>query len=170
MAWRSIYKIKCLCVKGDLPTLILSFLFERQQRVVVNWQESAWLTIKSSVPQVHLLVHWFLYIYIYTNNLSGNLKSNVNLFADDTSMFSVARDPINTSQKLKTDFDGVSLWANIWKMSFNPDPSKQAQKVILLLKINKVYHSPFLFNNSTIQQISTFRNTSWWRAYVQTSY
>ena len=32
----SIYKIKCLCLKGDLPTLILSFLFERQQRVVVN--------------------------------------------------------------------------------------------------------------------------------------
>ena len=110
------------------------------------------------------------YIYIYTNNLSGNLKSNVNLFADDTSMFSVVRDPINTSQKLKTDFDGVSLWANIWKMSFNPDQSEQAQKVILLLKINKVYHPPFLFNNSTIQQISTFRDTSSWRAYVQTSY
>ena len=157
-----------MCLKGDLPTLILSFLFERQQRVVVNWQESEWLTIKSSVPQVQLLVHWFL--YIYTNNLSGNLKSNVNLFADDTSMFSVVRDPINTSQKLKTDFDGVSLWANIWKMSFNPDQSEQAQKVILLLKINKVYHPPFLFNNSTIQQISTFRDTSSWRAYVQTSY
>ena len=39
-------------------------------------------------------------------------------------------------------------------MSFNPDPSKQAQEVIFSRKINKVYHPPILFNNSTVQQIS----------------
>ena len=40
-------------------------------------------------------------------------------------------------------------------MSFNPDPSKQAQGVIFSHKINKVHHPPLLFNNSTIQQISS---------------
>ena len=40
-------------------------------------------------------------------------------------------------------------------MSFNPDPSKQAQEVIFSQKINKVYHPPLLFNNSTVQQISS---------------
>ena len=39
-------------------------------------------------------------------------------------------------------------------MSFSPDPSKQAQEVIFSRKINKVYHPPLLFNNSTIRQIS----------------
>ena len=68
-------------------------------------------------------------------------------------MFSVIRDPINTSQKLNNDLHKVSLWAYKWKMSFNPDPSKQAQEVIFLRKINKVHHPPLLFNNSTIQQI-----------------
>ena len=34
------YKIKCIGVKGDLLALIESFLFERQQRVVLNGQKS----------------------------------------------------------------------------------------------------------------------------------
>ena len=40
-------------------------------------------------------------------------------------------------------------------MSFDPDPSKQAQEVIFSRKINKVYHPTLLFNNSTVQQISS---------------
>ena len=38
-------------VKGDLLALIESLLFERQQKVVLNEQESEWLTIKAGVPQ-----------------------------------------------------------------------------------------------------------------------
>ena len=38
-------------VRGDLLALIKSFLFERQQRVFLNGQESAWLTIKAGVSQ-----------------------------------------------------------------------------------------------------------------------
>ena len=68
-------------------------------------------------------------------------------------MFSVVRDPINTSQELNNDLHTVSLWDYTWKMSFNPDPSKQAQEVIFSRKINNVHHPPLLFNNSTIQQI-----------------
>ena len=70
-------------------------------------------------------------------------------------MFLVVPDPINTSQKLNNDLHKVSLWSYKWKMYFNPDPPKQAQEVIFSRKINKVHHSPLLFNNSTIQQISS---------------
>ena len=150
---KGFHKIKCIWVKGDLRALIESFLFERQQRVILNGQESEWLTIKAGVPQGSILSPLFFYIYI--NDLSGTLESNVKLFADNTSMFSVVRDPINTSQKLKNDLDKGSLWANKWKMSFNPDPSKQAKEIIFSGKINKVYHLPILLNNSTIHQISS---------------
>ena len=53
-------------------------------------------------------------------------------------MFSVFSDPTNTSQKLNKDLD-KGLWANKWKMSFNPDPSKQAQEVIFFREVTKVY-------------------------------
>ena len=70
-------------------------------------------------------------------------------------MFLVVHDPINTSQNLNNDLHKVSLWAYKWKMSFNPDPSKQAQELFFSRKINKIHHPPLLFNNSTIQQISS---------------
>ena len=73
-------------VKGDLLALIEYSLFERQQRVVLNGQGSEWLTIKAGVPQGSILDPLF---FIYINHLS-----NVNLFADDTSMFSIVHDPI----------------------------------------------------------------------------
>ena len=148
-----IYKIKCMGVKGDLLALIESFFFKRQQRVALNRQESEWLKSKLVCLRVQFLVHCFFLICI--NDLSDNLESNVKLFADDTTMFSVVRDPINTSQELNNDLHKVSLWTYKWKMSFNPDPSKQAQEVIFSRKINKVHHPPLLFNNSTIQQISS---------------
>ena len=50
--------------------------------------------------------------FIYTNDLSGNLDSNVKLFADDASMYLVVRDPINTSQKLNIYLDTFRLWSN----------------------------------------------------------
>ena len=67
-------------------------------------------------------------------------------------MFSVVRDPINTLQELNNDLHKVSLWAYKCKMSFDPDPSKQAQEVNFSWKINKVHHPPLLFNNSTINK------------------
>ena len=73
---------------------------------------------------------WSIIFFIYINNLSDNLESNVKLFAHDTLMFSVVRDPINTSEKQNNDLHKVSLWTYKGKLSFNPDPSKQAQEVM----------------------------------------
>ena len=58
---RFIYKTKWMAVKGDLLTLIESFLFERQQRVVLNGQESGnqiWCA-----SGCNYLVHYFLKVY-----------------------------------------------------------------------------------------------------------
>ena len=52
-------------------------------------------------------------------------------------MFLVVSDPISTSQKLNKDLDKVGLWANKWKMFFNPDPSKQAQEIIFFTEDNQ---------------------------------
>ena len=50
-------------VKGDLLALTESFLFERQQRVVLNGQEYEWVTIKAGVSQCSVLGTLFFYIY-----------------------------------------------------------------------------------------------------------
>ena len=58
-------------IKGDLLALIKFFLFERQQRVVLNRQESEWLTINAGVPQdstvcpIYIKYIYNIYIHIY---------------------------------------------------------------------------------------------------------
>ena len=42
-----------------------------------------------------------------------------------------------------------------WKMSFNPDPSKQAQEVIFSRKVNKDSHLSLTFNNSIVYQVTS---------------
>ena len=76
-----------MCVKGDLLTFIESFLFERQERVVLNGHKDKGLKVKAGVPQGSILGPLFFLIYI--NDLSGNQKSHAKLFAADTSVYSV---------------------------------------------------------------------------------
>ena len=71
---------------------------------------------------------------IYINDLVDNLSSNGKLFADDTSLFSVLHNGNTTAKELNNDLIKISRWAYQWKMSFNPDPSKQAQEVIFSRK------------------------------------
>ena len=40
-------------------------------------------------------------------------------------------------------------------MSFNPEPSKQAQEVIFTRKIKKFVHPPIFSNNKPVQQVSS---------------
>ena len=49
---------------------------------------------------------------------------------DDKSLFNVTHDINASANELNDDLKKVSNWAFQWKMSFNPDPSKQAQEVI----------------------------------------
>ena len=57
-----------------------------------------------------------------------SLRDFPKLFANDTSIFSVAKDHLNSSNKLYEDLSKNSQWAYQWKISFNPDVSKQAQE------------------------------------------
>ena len=68
------------------------------------------------------------------------------LFADDTSIFSIVHDVDLSSKQLNDDLKKVSDWAYQWKMSFNPDLSKQAQEVIS----SRVDHPVVTFNNSPV--------------------
>ena len=79
-------------------------------------------------------------ILIYINDLLTGLSSNSRLFADDTSLFLVVRDMTSSANILNNDLSKINNWAYQWKISFNPDPSKQAQEVIFSRKIKKPSH------------------------------
>ena len=62
-------------------------------------------------------------------------------------LFSVIHDSVITTLELNSDLSRIKQWAFQWKMSFNPDPNKQAQKVFFSRKLKKVCHPPLRFNN-----------------------
>ena len=88
--------------------LIESFLSNRFQRVVLNGQSSSWTPVYAGVPQGSILGPLFVLIYI--NDLSKDISSTVKLFADDTSIFSVADVNVSVMQ-LNNDLLKISKWA-----------------------------------------------------------
>ena len=78
-------------INGNFLKLVESFLSNTYQCVVLNGQASSWADVKAGVPQGSILGPLFFLIYI--NDLSENLKSTVKLFADDTLIFHVVKDP-----------------------------------------------------------------------------
>ena len=82
------------------------------------------------------------------NDLSDDLSTNAKSFADDASLFSEVRDINTSAAHLNNDLRRISNWAFQWKMSFNPDTSKQAQEVIFSDKLQKISHPSVYFNNN----------------------
>ena len=130
-----------------------SFLSERYRRVLLNGQSSEWASIKAGVPQGSIL--GLLLFLIYINDLSDGIISDVKLFAEDTSIFSTVYSTNKTADSLNNDLQKISEWAYKWKMSFNPDPTKQAQEVIFSRKLKKPLHPSIKFNNVPVQNVSS---------------
>ena len=108
-----------------------------------------WIYLRIYAPQFFL---------IYINNLSHDLSSNVKLFADDKSMFPIVYDQSNFIKKLEADLENIRNFLNRWKVSFNPDPSKQVQdagncKVLFNCKVLKVAHPKLTFDSKKMSQI-----------------
>ena len=76
------------------------------------------------------------------------------MFADDTYLFSVIKDNIDSANELNSDLEKISNWAVQWKMSFNPDPSKQATELLFSRKRIQENHPDLRFNNTVVSRVT----------------
>ena len=107
----------------------------------MNGQASEWAPILSGVPQGSVLGPLLFLVFI--NDLECGIKLQIKFFADDTSLYSVVKDPIISALELQHDLDIISEWANQWKMSFNPDPTKPAEEILFSQKkLRSISSSP----------------------------
>ena len=125
--------------------IITDFFSFRKQPVVLNGKASPWASIEAGVPQGSILGPLLFLIYI--NDLSDDLSITAKLFPDGTSLFSIVQNFNISVSHLNSDLSKISNWAVQWKMSFNPDPRKQAQEVIFSYKIQKTCHLSIYFND-----------------------
>ena len=92
---------------------------------------------------------------ICINDFPDGLSSNVKLFADYTSLFSVVHNIHSSASNLNKDLKTINEWAFQWKISFNPDPNKQSKEVIFTRKSKNMGHPPLIFNKSKVFQSTT---------------
>ena len=101
-----LYKLESLGIAGNLLKLFQSFLIDRQQRVVLNGQDSKWAPVRAGFPQGSVLGPLLFLIYI--NDLPENLELSAKLFADDTSLFSTVYNLSESANLLNDDLKNVS--------------------------------------------------------------
>ena len=145
-----LFKLKQNGISGNLLKLMEDFLANQYERVFLNGQVSKWNAVNTGVPQGSILGPLLFLIYI--NDLLTRLSSNSRLFADDTSPFLVVHDMTSWANILNNGLLKTNNWAYQWKMSFNPDHSKQAQQVIFSRETKKPSHPDLTFNNNKVIQ------------------
>ena len=146
-----LYKLKSMGFSGELYNLE-NYLSGRFQRVILNGQNSSWRQVLAGAPQGSILGP--LLFLVYTNDLPNKLKSNVKLYADDTSLFTIVRDKNESANILNIDLLSISKWAYNWKMLFNPDPSKPAQEVLFSRKKKVKIYPAISRNNIQVERAS----------------
>ena len=151
-----LYKLKSYGISGPLLILIKSFLTNRFQRVVLNGQTSNWKKILAGVPQGSIIGPLFFLIFI--NDIPDGIQSNIKVFADDTSIFSVMKNRISASVTLNEDPYLISEWAYSWKMSFNPDPSKQATEIVFSKKRSDIQLPALRFNDNILRPTNSHKH------------
>ena len=119
--------------------------------MVLNGELSSWSNIETGVPQGSIFGPLLFLVYI--NDLPDGLTTNARLFADDVLLFPVVDKIDLSTTNLNNDLSKTNAWASQWKMTFNPDPNKQAQEVIFSRKTKKTSHPPLNFSNNTVQQV-----------------
>ena len=69
-------------------------------------------------------------------------------------LYLVVTDPLISTADLNHDLELISQWAFQWKMTFNPDPNKQATEILFSCKKKPVQHPVLSFNGSPVSRVS----------------
>jgi len=97
---------------------IRSFLSDREMRVVVRGQTSAWCSVFSGVPQGSVLGP--LLFLLYVNDIPSHMRCSIKMFADDTKIWKVMFDE-SDSHDLQEDLVRLQEWNKKWLLQFNLD-------------------------------------------------
>ena len=84
---RLIWKLQWNSILDELLNILIDFLNNRKQRVILNYQGSNWAEVKAGVLRGSIMRHVLFLIHI--NDLSEDLNTNAKIFTDDMSLFSI---------------------------------------------------------------------------------
>ena len=140
-------KLNQISIEGKFLKLFESYLTNRQQIVVIDGEKSKTKNLSAGCPQGSKLGPLLFIIFI--NDIQKDLESEILLFADDTTLLAVGKDPAETTCILNRDLSKIESWAKIWKVTFS---AKKTKSMIFSKKV--LCNSPALiFNDRYIDRV-----------------
>ena len=95
-----------------------------------------------------------LLFIIYINDIVNDIDSEIMIFADDTTLLAHGDDPAVTALQLNRDLEKISSWAEKWKVTFNPNKSRD----MIFSKKCLNNSPPLILNNVLIERVDTHKH------------
>ncbi|MEW8542639.1 MAG: reverse transcriptase family protein, partial [Candidatus Thiodiazotropha sp.] len=148
-----LFKLSSVGIKGNMLKWFSSYLSNRTQRVVLNGQNSEWVSVKAGVPQGSILGPLLFLLYI--NDIVNQINTNVRLFADDTSLYIIVDTPERAAVSLNSDLQAINQWATEWLVDFNPS---KTFTMTISRKTTNVPHPPLFLAGTNIQETDIYKH------------
>ena len=131
-------KLEAAGVSGNLLAWFKNYLSDRKQRFILPGISSDWSKILADAPQGSILGPLLFLIFI--NDIVNVYVSCIRLFADDTSPFIIANDPVSSAKRLNADLVKILQGTKTWLVTFNPS---KTESLIIYVKQTDPYIHPF---------------------------
>jgi hypothetical protein len=96
-----------------------------------------------------------LLFLIFINDIVIDIRSSINLFADDTSLYVEVQDPNIAANQLQADIDKISSWAAKWLVTFNPSKS---ESLVVSRKRNRPVHPTLSMLGQNIPEVTVHKH------------
>ena len=148
-----IFKLKRAGIHGKLLAWFSHYLCNRCQRVVLPGCQSNTKHFNAGVPQGSVLGPLLFLVYI--NDIVEDIESGINLFAGDTSLSLVVRNPSDAGMTLQDDINKINNSAELWLVKFNPVKS---ESLVISRKVSKPVHPNLDMSNTPIPNVQTHKH------------
>ena len=150
-----IYKHRQLSIGGPFLNILMDFLPDRKQLVVVDGHYGEWRSVISRVPQGSVLGPLLFILYI--NDMWIGLENQLVAYADDATLIAVIPSHHRhlVSESLNRDLAKIYDWSSLWGMKLNANKTQS----MIVSRSRTVYpnHSDLFINNVVLTTCGAFK-------------
>ena len=148
-------KLKSTGLNEHLLKWLFSYLYGREQYVVLNGERSSTRPVLSGVPQGSVLGPLLFLIYINDATLESlHINSKVILYADDILLHRIITCPSDFTA-LQADINTLSKWVSVNNLTLNA--AKCKYMIISRLRRNSIPAPPITLNGQPLEKVSSYR-------------